>query len=146
MLENGRMGPGLAGAFDQAASVKAVFEATNPTVSVFEAAHQVPPQSQETLSLEQGHDIRVASRADVERLAEEVRSWSESAYKSKRLALALEELAKTLPAEGQLDFLTFKATMRKVPRVAGQRIEWVQEMGLNAALARHLPPGTLDDG
>jgi hypothetical protein len=62
------------------------------------------------------------------------------------LAVALEKLAKGLPADDQLDFLALKTAMRRVPRVVGQRMEWVQKMGIVASLARHLPPGTLDDG
>ena len=136
-------GPG--GGVDEGASVKAVFEAMGPAVSVFHAAH--PGAAPGAVgSLREVRDARVASRADVERLAEAVRSWPEAARKPPRLALALEALAKTLPPEGQLDFLAFKAAMRKVPRVAGQRMEWVQQMHLDATLARHLPPGALDDG
>ncbi len=128
--------------FDQAASARAVFEATNPAVSVFEDG-EVGPASPE----EEGvRDRLVASRADVERLSEAVRLWPEGARKSRTLAEALEGLAKGLPAEGQLDFLALKAAMRRVPRVAGQRMVWVDELGLVASLARHLPPGTLDDG
>ncbi len=123
--------------FDQAASMKAVFEAANPVSSVFEAGKEGP-----VLSEDEGRERRVASRADVERLAEAVWSWPEP---SRMLAVALEELAKTLPADDQLDFLAFKAAVRRIPRVVGQRVEWAREMGIEA-LARHLPPGTLDDG
>ena len=31
-------------------------------------------------------------------------------------------------------------------QVAAARLEWVRSMSLDAALALHLPPGTLDDG
>jgi hypothetical protein len=128
--------------FDQAASARAVFEATNAVAGLFRAgeAGSVVPEEGE------GLDRRVASRSDVERLAEAVRSWPESTCQSRTLAVALEELAKTLPADDQLDFLALKAAMRRIPRVIGQRMEWAQEMGLVASLARHLPPGTLDDG
>ena len=46
----------------------------------------------------------------------------------------------------QIDFMALKAALRKVPRVAGQRTAWVRSLGLDADLARHIPPGTLDDG
>ena len=46
----------------------------------------------------------------------------------------------------QIDFMALKAALRKVPRVAGQRTAFVRSMGLDADLARHIPPGTLDDG
>ncbi len=125
------------GGFDHAASARAVFEATNPAVSVFEADETGPEK--------EGRDWRVASRADLERLAEAVRSWPENAHKSRMLAVELGELAKGLAAEGQLDFLALKAAMRRVPRVVGSRMEWAKDLGLVALLARHLPPGTLDD-
>ena len=62
---------------------------------------------------------------------------------------ALEELASglTRPDQpGELSFLTLKSAARKLPRVSGQRMEWARSLGLDGALARHLPPGTLDDG
>jgi hypothetical protein len=85
----------------------------------------------------------MASRADLQRFLE-----AEGApVQGSALARALEKLAGALPADGrELDFLAVKAAARKVPRVAAQRLEWVRGMGLDAALARHLPPGTLDDG
>ena len=43
--------------------------------------------------------------------------------------------------------MELKAALRKVPRVSGQCTAWEQRaMGLDADLAQHLPPGTLDDG
>ncbi len=64
-----------------------------------------------------------------------------------KLELALKALAQELlPDDKDLDFLAFKKVMRRLPRVAGQRIEWVNEMGIAASLARHLPPGTFEDG
>jgi hypothetical protein len=64
-----------------------------------------------------------------------------------KLAAALRGLANTLLGEGvELDLLAVKRAARRVPRVAGQRMEWAGSVGLDAALARHLPPGTLDDG
>jgi hypothetical protein len=139
-------GPGPAGGtgFDRAASARAVFEATNPQAVGELAAGEADAGSPD--GGEGGRDRRMASRADVERLAEAVRLWPEGARKSRMLAVALEGLAKGLPAEGELDFLALKAAVRRVPRVAGQRMVWVQELDLVAALARHLPPGTLDDG
>ena len=62
------------------------------------------------------------------------------------LADALRDLAATLlPSNRNLNFLSLKAAARKVPRVSGQRMEWIRALKLDAALARHLPPGTLDD-
>ena len=58
------------------------------------------------------------------------------------------EMAKVLEDElgtREIDLLALKTAVRKVPRVAGQRTAWVRGIGLDAALARHLPPGTLDD-
>ncbi len=86
-------------------------------------------------------DARMATRADLERFL-----TSESFRVSDSLVTVLRRLAEELPADGQLDFLALKAAARRVPRVAAQRLEWVRTMGLVAALARHLPPGTLDDG
>ncbi len=85
----------------------------------------------------------MATRADLDRFLQ-----AEGApTKGSALATALEMLTAALLADGQeLDFLAVKAAARKVPRVAAQRLEWVRTMGLDAALARHLPPGTLDDG
>ena len=79
---------------------------------------------------------RAATRADLKRVAEEFRGQGRV-----RLAKALEGLA-----EGELDFLAVKSAVRRLPRVSGQRMEWVRSLGLDAALARHLAPGTLDDG
>ena len=50
------------------------------------------------------------------------------------------------PEADLLDFMAFKAVLRKVPRVPGQRTAWIRGMLLEADLARHLRPGTLDDG
>ena len=65
-----------------------------------------------------------------------------------KLKEALERLAGGLPtiAEDSLDFLTFRETLRKVPRVLGPRLVWANSLGFDAALARHIPPGTLEDG
>jgi hypothetical protein len=68
---------------------------------------------------------------------------------SSRLLGALEDLASGLTRpdpSGELTFLTLKNAVRKLPRVSGQRMEWARSLGLDGALARHLPPGSLDDG
>jgi hypothetical protein len=84
-----------------------------------------------------------ATRAHFERFL----ASPEGPAQGSALATALKSLAEVLPSDGQeLDFLAVKAAARKVPRVAAQRLEWVRSMGLDAALARHLSPGTLDDG
>jgi hypothetical protein len=87
--------------------------------------------------------VGMATRNDLERfLAQEAGPFMGSAA----LASVLTKLAKALPADGKLDFLALKAATRRVPRQAGQRLEWVRTLGLDAALARHLPPGTLENG
>jgi hypothetical protein len=61
----------------------------------------------------------------------------------------LEDLAnplRQLAADAQLDFLALKDEARRVPRVRGARVDWARGLGLDAALARQLPPGTLEDG
>ena len=58
---------------------------------------------------------------------------------------ALSSFAASLPAS-HVDFSTFRQAMRKLPRATGRRVTWVREMGLEAMLARHLPPGTIIDG
>jgi hypothetical protein len=66
---------------------------------------------------------------------------------NKMLASALTAIAGTLlPAEAELDFLDVKREARRVPRVTGPRVDWVRRIGLDMALARQLPPGTLEDG
>ena len=58
------------------------------------------------------------------------------------------EMAKVLEEElgtKEIDLLALKTAVRRVPRVAGQRTAWVRSIGLDTALARHFPPGTLDD-
>ena len=83
------------------------------------------------------------TKAALEKLAASLTSDA----RTSKLVLALSGLAKTLlEADGELDFLAVKRAARRVPRVAGQRMEWVRGVNLDAALARHLPPGTLDDG
>jgi len=46
----------------------------------------------------------------------------------------------------EISFMSFKDALRKIPRVAGQRIAWVRALGLDGLLARHLQPGSLFDG
>ncbi len=120
---------------DRLAAVKSVFDVIGPSgrAAVLPGAHQAAAGGAGEGS------IQFATRADFHRFLQ-----TEGApAKDSALASALEKLC-ALPAE--LDFLAVKAAARKVPRVAAQRLEWVRTMGLDAALARHLPPGTLDDG
>jgi hypothetical protein len=121
------------------AAAKAIFAA----VKTSGRAAELPGADQATAGGAGEGDTWVATRADLDRFLQ-----AEGApTKGSALATALEKLSAALPADGQeLDFLAVKAAARKVPRVAAQRLEWVRTMGLDAALARHLPPGTLDDG
>jgi hypothetical protein len=67
--------------------------------------------------------------------------------KLEKLASALTSLAsQLLAADAQLDFLAVKRGAQRVPRVRGPRLDWARGLGLDAALARQLPPGTLEDG
>jgi hypothetical protein len=43
-------------------------------------------------------------------------------------------------------FQNLREMMSRVSRLSGPRIHWVKELGLNKALARHLKPGTIEDG
>jgi hypothetical protein len=123
---------------DRGAAVKAVFEAIGPSLHA-----AAPPHAGRAAAGGAGEgDGRAASRADLERFL----GAPGAPAQGSALAAALQELAASLPEGGQLDFLGLKEAARKVPRVAAQRLEWVRTMGLDAALARHLPPGTLDDG
>ena len=45
-----------------------------------------------------------------------------------------------------IDFEHFKAMVRKIPRVSGQRVQWARSLGLEKALAKYLSPGSLFDG
>ena len=107
------------------AAIKAIFDAIGPS------------QSEDLAAAAEG-DTRMATRADLVRFLSAVGAPAKGAP----LATALEKLAASLSA----DFLALKEAARKVPRVAAQRLEWVRSMEFEAALARHLPPGTLDDG
>jgi hypothetical protein len=124
-------------AVDRTAMVKAVFEAIGPS---WQAVAQPDPYQGAGGAGERGR--RLATRADLERFLGAARAPAQGSA----LATALARVAATLPEDEQLDFLALKEAARKVPLVAAQRLEWVRSMGFDAALARHLPPGTLDDG
>ena len=111
--------------------IKAVFEAIGPSLGA-STARQLNGE---------GEDDRIVTRKDLERFL-----GAERTHCSPDLASALKKLAATLRSDEQLDFLAFKVATAQVPRVAAQRLEWVRSMSLDEALARHLPPGTLDDG
>jgi hypothetical protein len=121
---------------DRRAAVNAIFEAIGPSWPA-----TVSPEADQAAAGGAGEVLtRLATRADLDRFL------ASAPVKGSVLASALEKLAAALPREEQLDFLALKEAARKVPRVAAQRLEWVRTMRLDAALARHLPPGTLDDG
>ena len=46
----------------------------------------------------------------------------------------------------RMDIKCFKELLQKIPRIRGQRLRWVKQLRLEAALARHLRVGTLMDG
>ena len=50
------------------------------------------------------------------------------------------------PLERSLNYPDFKAALQRLPRISGERVTFVQSLGLDASLARHLPPGELLDG
>jgi hypothetical protein len=135
---------GAGHATGRSAAVKAIFDA----ISSSGRAAVLPGAGQAAAGCTGEGDTRVATRADLDCFLQAKGANA----KGSTLATALERLLAALPvpADGQdsqeLDFLAVKAAARKVPRVAAQRLEWVRTMGLDAALARHLPPGTLDDG
>ena len=118
----------------RSAAVRAIFDAVVP---VLQAASPLDRAGA-------GKDIRVATAVDLKRFLD-TEAQGRPAPGSD-LARALSQLADTLPADTELDFLALKEAARQVPRVAAQRMEWVRTMGLDAALARHLPPGTFFDG
>jgi hypothetical protein len=81
-------------------------------------------------------------KAGLELLADKLKG-----EKLEKLASALTGLASTLlAADAQLDFLAVKRGAQRVQRVRGPRLDWARQLGLDAALARQLPPGTLEDG
>ena len=88
------------------------------------------------------------SRSDLEHLTSQIRNANPKVDSCKlKLVQALQQIANSLStSKGELSFLNFKAAAQRVPRVFGQRMEWVRSLGLDRALARHLPAGSLDDG
>jgi hypothetical protein len=145
--------------FDRKASVNAVFDA-----AIREATAHAPESEASTSTAESCTSVIVngtqgagskpcetantdinsrVSKAGLERLAVHLRKVAGS----EKLASALDSLSKSLHGDGvELDFLAVKRAVRRVPRVAGQRMEWAKGVGLDGALARHMPPGTLEDG
>ena len=146
---------GQEGVFDAKASARAVFNA-----ALCPAALSQPPAtcdgqvcSSATKDAEAGANGAEAdslarcdpkaSKAGLERLAD----CLGGVEALPKLATALRVLAKTLQDEGkELDLLGVKRAAQRVPRVMGQRVEWARSLQLDAALARHLPPGTPEDG
>jgi hypothetical protein len=117
--------------FDRKASVQAVLDAAGAAMS----------SKSDQITTEVMSTGMWADRVSLEQLADTCKCSSE------QLSLALKcHSSSLLDDTSKLDFLAIKHTARRVPRVAGQRMEWVGSMGLNAMLARHLPPGTLTDG
>jgi hypothetical protein len=115
-----RRGAASGGTFDKKASAKAVFSAVANTAG----------------------DSGWVGKASLELLATKLKG-----EKLEKLASALTDLAsQILAADAQLDFIEVKRGMRRVPRVTGPRMDWARGLGLDAALARQLPPGTLEDG
>ncbi len=113
-------------AFDRKASVKAVFEAA---VAVSGADTSYPDKGKvQTARVKKAH------------LEQLVASWRPAGGDDTKLPGALGAIANTLLGEGsELDFIAVKRAARRVPRVSGQRMEGC----LDAALARHLNPGTI---
>ncbi len=98
---------------------------------------------------------KAVSRKDIERfMADETLqdiegfNYTDSST-SKDLLQAMNDIAKSLlptPQNEYISFLEFKTAMRRVPRVCGHRIQWVQSLELDKALARHLLPGKVENG
>ena len=130
-------GNGQGRASDRGAAVRAIFDAIGPSRPA-----AVSPEADPAAGVAGEGVARMATRADIHRFL----AGADARLKASALGDTLRKLASALPADEQLDFLAFKEAARRVPRVAAQRLEWVRTMGLDAALARHLPPGTLDDG
>ena len=114
-------------------SAKAIFEA------VLQASPHVDSFAPDT-SAEQ-----FATRKHLLVLVAKMRSL-QGHEKAEKLTAALEKLATGLPNLDSLSFSDLKTAVRQVPRVAAQRMAFAESLQLTAALARHLPPGTLDDG
>jgi hypothetical protein len=105
------------GAIDRKASVKALFAALDPSAA---ASGWVEKSSLVSFAM---------------------------GLNEEKLASALTGLASTLlAADAELDFLAVKRAAQRVPRVKGPRVDWAKGLGLDMALARQLPPGTLEDG
>ena len=132
-------------AFDRAASVQAIFSrASAPTLSRIRSSSALTPAAgsgtAELMITRAGIDGLLAQHFSAQQAGSTVGAEG-------KLELALRALAQELLPDGEdLDFLAFKQVMGRLPRVAGQRIAWVNDMGVAASLARHLPPGTFDDG
>jgi hypothetical protein len=163
LLDRADFGPyaaaGEANVWDRKAAVRAVFnaaaaQAQGPAASrepegVVGGSCGAGPPSQDRLPAHgtglgtgkaAGGTKRV-TKSGLERLATNLKGGSE------KLGAALSRLAEGLLREGvDLDFLAIKRAAWRVPRVSGPRVEWVSSVGLNEALARHLPAGTLEDG
>ena len=108
-----------------------------------ERTHQAPVVQTAVSTAEAGGAVlpERVTKAGLEELA------SKLGCEKSKLAVALNGLAKTLLSEGvELDFLAVKRAARRVPRVAGQRIEWAKRVELDALLARQMQPGNLEDG
>jgi hypothetical protein len=104
--------------FDRKASVAAIFAALDPSASGW------------------------VDKAGLDRHAAKLQDAG-----NEKLASALRGLSSTLlAADAELDFLAVKRESRRVPRVTGQRVNWARGLGLDVALARQLPTGTLEDG
>jgi hypothetical protein len=168
--QGGVRSPGAAPPFDAKASARAVFEAALAPLPLLEAGavggkgavagSSKSPDADDQGIREAAGAARVAevtaasstvrpsssaTKANLEVLAARLRLGS--CEPTSKLAAALTGLAETLLGAGcELDFLAVKRAARSLPRMAGQRLEWVRAgVGLDAALARHLPPGKLDD-
>ena len=83
-----------------------------------------------------------ANRAGLKRLVQQMQGF----HDNEQLARVLKEHVEGLQAGDSLDFLGLKAAVKQLPWVSGQRMAWVSSLCLDAALARHVPPGTLEDG
>jgi hypothetical protein len=123
-------------ASDKTAVVKTIFDAIGPSWPA------VSSETDQAAGVPGKGVTRVATRADFCRFI----AGADAQVENSPLGKTLAKLAAVLPVDEQIDFLALKESARKVPRVVAQRLQWVRTMGLDAALARHLPPGTLDDG
>jgi hypothetical protein len=133
--------------FDRKASVLAVFTATRNEAAALKKPESFIQADNSTVhdstrgNVEAGRSVCVrVSKQDLTLLAEKEKD-------NEKLASALTDLARPLLASDVgLNFLAVKRAARRVPRVTGQRVDWARGIGLDAALARQLPPGTLEDG